>query len=1268
MTHVSNVFVSRIRNSEPENNLLELFQKKVVADDDSVDQTPIETTVLNEDVDVLHCPETKPILYALKPKTKRVKTVRDIRFEYEAYVYEYLKSDLYKQRQTLYDRIIHGALREETLNIVNKILNSDESISRATWDMITNLNPYNFLYKKQFVICNGSKIKVNGSMGGKKEILYNDKLLKRKIIKKNKSFRKKSLLYNTNLPKFKPGPLSKKYLLDESHQLHNIGRTELVKLPNIGVDITPLSGAVLEPKIANYILGKREENGVITEKWAEFAAGVVGTIVNGKVLQYSKDTSITFNVDYKNNQNRILMRNCDDRELEHTNTEHDQSDGNKTITEIVESVVENLIESVIISVHQNDIDYDTDIANEAVEVSSQRLPSFSKEKVKKTSELKRLHVTIIRLAEETEDKMCEKAFCKLGCICSSLECRLVISEHCGREDCMFKCNCGNSDRRDLRCNSQLINLNNKLHSRLSKEEQKFQQTVVVSNDKPILLNSRKRGWDNSSHIPEIGNGEIKELKVSVVPLVLGNVQNFCMVHELYKCFCKNRFLESSYKEIETTDIVDFVTKKDETKEEEAPNASDCQPKLPRLSNRNVRAVRYKTHEPLKKKMKGDYKELKLNLDSEECDLGNCYVEVDTCARVMPYVGRKYSIEHYRQCNNNIRRMEDNDAELQTKFNKYYTSDTENNSCINVTDHKVINRTVSSPHFINNEKKLQILIVNYYKMYKNQKESGCYKRALDTPVPGKICLFPWNDVLHRYKNKSNYFYATTKFPFRIFLTIQPQLPNLYACVNIDDIRVSELHKFPEHIKSLITGIENKHKFCILYGQTGCWEVKGAAKKIDESEYVNIGEEADANDNDTNFSFAVDVYNKTAVEKNKWFILTVEKSFCEIRLQDKGFFVKSENVIRSIELAKLSGKPVRLSPQSSNQFDLAQFGIYATPTLGDSRALVGPYGELEDHGIAITMWDTKRTKETIKGFWIINKKEENLDVLDNPILFLERKNVARQEIEALYEQIHVVDTGTKKNKPIKICKSNTFYLTNTNGFVQPLVKPSVRDNGTASLPFNDIAPILKGIRRTPLLPPMVKNKAENIDTSNDQTVSKSCSPCMQRTTNSAETRSRRNIRTKNNVNSEKDDDILVISDEESHDESRCIPVWIECVNINSLGCLVGRKDKHNKISFIFPKSDPSPFLKEQEAFDKINQILSTKLYIKEGLDIIWKVVEERKDIINPILLKEEDYAPDLILTEEGIIHNSELASNASEQPDVQCKDVHSPVHHSKYLDDK
>lgn len=63
-------------------------------------------------------------------------------------------------------------------------------------------------------------------------------------------------------------------------------------------------------------------------------------------------------------------------------------------------------------------------------------------------ELKRLNVTVIDTANETkkvkkEKEACHKKFCKLGCVCESIDTPKFLQTHCRLTKCMFGCVCTN---------------------------------------------------------------------------------------------------------------------------------------------------------------------------------------------------------------------------------------------------------------------------------------------------------------------------------------------------------------------------------------------------------------------------------------------------------------------------------------------------------------------------------------------------------------------------------------------------------------------------------------------------------------------------------------------------------------------------------------------------------------------------------------------------------------------------------------------------------
>ncbi|XP_065367506.1 uncharacterized protein ocm [Calliphora vicina] len=228
-------------------------------------------------------------------------------------------------------------------------------------------------------------------------------------------------------------------------------------------------------------------------------------------------------------------------------------------------------------------------------------------------ELKRLNATIIDAAVKpgNDKKPCSKEYCQMGCICVSLEDIAPMREHCGKTKCMLECTCKTSgqsrimrletDGRTLTTEDAFM-LRRKATARLARMEKEFTSTVVLTENETLLINEtnndKKRRCtkapkryedftdtedeqrrnspkktalttiDNEKHlaieIKEVHEPvyvkdsileQLKHCTVNLVPLQeIDNIAPWCMVHNLYKCFCKGRAVEGKPMIIEKEEV------------------------------------------------------------------------------------------------------------------------------------------------------------------------------------------------------------------------------------------------------------------------------------------------------------------------------------------------------------------------------------------------------------------------------------------------------------------------------------------------------------------------------------------------------------------------------------------------------------------------------------------------------------------------------------------------------------------------------------------
>ncbi|XP_022829587.1 uncharacterized protein LOC111358605 isoform X2 [Spodoptera litura] len=556
-----------------------------------------------------YIPKTDKCYIPKRKSRLKVKTVRDIRKSFEQDTYAYLLTDLETQQNILFKKIRHGSSGDcNTKKMAKSILRGDTPVSKSTWQMLINLNPEDHKYPRQFVLCDGKFIQVNGSFGGNRKTICNYDLankslpaqnIKMKFPGDNKVNRKKSLLRNSLTVRFKPGPFCRKKILDTSYQKYHVGNTELLDLPKPGIDIFPTYGIALEPTITNFLNNLRHEDGTITRKWAELAVSVLGTIEKSKAVPLEKNC-ITFDLAYKYNKKKLLMRRDSEIFLDMSESINKDLQTQETDVEAeIEEMLKKIVDSVEISLVQDSFFVKEDILKpvSCKDMNSiDTLPLVKDKSKRKFGELDRLDVTVITLpetAQRTSSQTCSKMYCGLGCICASLAGSYNIKQHCGRVECMFHCKCDFTYKGDLSCADGsslfpvLFNIDSEMNLNLAKEEQKFHQTVIVAGEKRILLKGEKRNWKTSKKYADfysnmsLKHEHQKKRQLTVVALKLNceNIESWCMVHNLYKCFCKGRFVEtcaslSSEAVVKESPPMDAISNSVEHLEENLKETSD----------------------------------------------------------------------------------------------------------------------------------------------------------------------------------------------------------------------------------------------------------------------------------------------------------------------------------------------------------------------------------------------------------------------------------------------------------------------------------------------------------------------------------------------------------------------------------------------------------------------------------------------------------------------------------------------------------------------
>lgn len=1142
--------------------------------------------------------------YVPKKKSRlKVKTVRDIRNSFEKDIFSYLPQELEKQQTFLLRKITAGSSRKyNTKTLAKNMLHGDKPISRSAWQMLTNLNPEGHTHHVQYVLWNGKPIRVNGSKGGKTKFLCNYDLNKREVCTR-KEFKKpfvdskKGLLRNSLTVKFKPGPLTKKVNLDDSYQKYNVGSVELVNLPKPGLEIQPAYGIAMEPRISNFLHNLRDVDGSISKTWAELATSVLGAVRNQEFVQ-NEESSVTFELKYKCDQNRLLMRRdviCNNNKISPDNDIHHIPNLSNEPIEVsleIQNVVKKLLDTVEISLQQDNLYTGADDAREQIfsegfKTDVNNAPVKEKIVKRKYGELDRLDVTVIRLPDAPQEEditKCSNSFCTLGCVCASLQCVYKLKDHCGRAECMFQCTCDFSKFKitdSLQSNGPglipgLVNLNNKINLRLSKEEQKFHQTVVVTGEKSILLKSEKRNWKASKRYGEFySNMSLKSdfktqhiLSIVEAKVNCENIEPWCMAHNLYKCFCKGKFTENS---LSSKNL-------DETELNETTDRDDKQPNTD-ISTTGCSEKR--SFKRTKSESSSNDRNAKRIFISDSSDMSKIEIisnyDEKKCARTTPYKGRKYVDSYYSATNYKIAELEKNDDTLRHRMLCLISADrieditkiqsnskieephetkkkktdknrheqvkgngkqpiaedicttvmenTENSYYMAKCNAQNVNKEQNDKHSSSSTQfettsssnlggkfkktKLKAWIEYSYKQYKQRLDSGLIKNTLEPPKHGKVALHPWSFILSRYRERKNVFMISKQGPYRIFMAVDPNNEFFVNCTNIDDIRFADLHKYPLTIKNLLTNAINdlKNDFCILCGLSHCWELVGSVSKVNDNETSQTESKTESksfsdsvlvSDNETT-EHNMDDSDKEAApsakthdlqenlsrdshgsfKNSKWFVMTVENDFSEIQFNKRGFFVKYESILKAINVARMSGKTVRLSAQKCPETNsLLQFGIYAIPDSSEHCVFVGPYDTDERLGIETvrTLTDLRNITNLTRGVWITTKADDNIKVIENPLAFIPSKDGSHETVivslpggetvqnstenflvDASKSNISVqeksnipvneksnISVGEKSNipktvKPIKIRKTDGFYHLTSKDLIKQINTP-------------------------------------------------------------------------------------------------------------------------------------------------------------------------------------------------------------------------------------
>lgn len=395
---------------------------------------------------------------------------------------------------------------------------------------------------------------------------------------------------------YKPGPMSMKTKL-QIHASNSEWRTVIKKLPKISLEVTPEYCKSVDPRVAHLI---KYEDAVLTEERLDFALSAV------KCKKASSLKTFSFPVPYRNGEQFMLMREKVSKPIHETCLEVAKEDDETAVKTVIEKLLNYVDVSLIADtlINEDTEQRDTtepDIVKPLTPICKKIDTIIKSSRKRKTSlELKRLNVKIIDVdvAEREDDNgSCSKPFCRLGCLCKSLECNKSYNFHCGKEGCMLQCSCNydktkHAEERvvlpagtDILSVGTVSHLQNQAKRHLAKVEKEFVQTVIQSNDQTIILGSGSRDRQRrATKIPKKMSDYISdEIPCNIDDVIEKNYMDnmkclvkldkldylkelipFCMVHNLHDCHCN---CEAVYPATDTE--VSIASDEEDTKQEKS---------------------------------------------------------------------------------------------------------------------------------------------------------------------------------------------------------------------------------------------------------------------------------------------------------------------------------------------------------------------------------------------------------------------------------------------------------------------------------------------------------------------------------------------------------------------------------------------------------------------------------------------------------------------------------------------------------------------------
>ncbi|XP_074030031.1 uncharacterized protein isoform X2 [Leptinotarsa decemlineata] len=379
--------------------------------------------------------------------------------------------------------------------------------------------------------------------------------------------------------KYRPGPLCKKSELQITG--HDDWETHFKILPEISLEVVPTTGLPFPDHIINRL---KIFDGQLDSGQIEFALSVLKTKNKNNL---SAPKSFKFPLKYHNEQEKVIVRKRKSNTVYDTESFVNKHENSRdTVAAVIDDLIRYVeireIAPTLIKDDESQIKDEGKLVEKLSPIIDSNVSIFKKPHKKKTKvehELLRLNCKLVNVEveENQTEKNCEKPHCHLGCVCKSLKCENILNYHCQLVQCMFNCTCPKEKDliyehsltlpagTDLLSSHTVNRIEDEAKKNLAKEEREFTQTVIHTKNETIVVGLGRRSKlrrntktpakysdfvDSGSdtfftQIPD--NDFSRKCTVSLPRLNLSQIIPYCLMHNLYDCYCEGKSPFIPYK-------------------------------------------------------------------------------------------------------------------------------------------------------------------------------------------------------------------------------------------------------------------------------------------------------------------------------------------------------------------------------------------------------------------------------------------------------------------------------------------------------------------------------------------------------------------------------------------------------------------------------------------------------------------------------------------------------------------------------------------------